>query len=107
MCIRDRFNSILREDSSLVVLIKPQFESGKIKRKNGIFNDVDLHINAINNIVLCFKDKGIYLNDICKSPIVGGDGNVEYLALFRRCKANDNIDIIRLVRESLSRWVNA
>lgn len=103
----DAFNSILCEDSSLVVLIKPQFESGKIKRKNGIFNDVDLHINAINNIILCFKNKGIYLNDICKSPIEGGGGNVEYLALFRRCKVNDNIDIISLVRESLSRWVYA
>lgn len=105
--LKDAFNILMKEDTKLIVLIKPQFESGKIKRKNGIFNDAKLHINAINNVILSFKEKGIYLNDICKSPIEGGEGNIEYLALFTRDDNHSNIDIRRLVKESLSRWTNA
>ncbi len=105
--LRDAFDILVKEDTKLIVLIKPQFESGKIKRKNGIFNDAKLHINAINNVILSFREKGIYLNDICKSPIEGGEGNIEYLALFTRDDNHSNIDIRRLVKESLSRWRNA
>lgn len=101
------FNSVVNSSSNLVVLIKPQFESGKIRRKNGIFNDINLHINAINNIISCFKEHDLYLNNICKSPIKGGEGNIEYLALFRREDIDKTFDIRNLVKESLSRWTYA
>lgn len=99
----DAFNLLTNEKSKLIVLIKPQFESGKIKRKNGIFNDAKLHINAINKVILSFQAKGLYLNYICKSPIEGGEGNIEYLALFTRKDTSLMIDINRLVKDSLSR----
>lgn len=101
--LADTFDKVMRENSDLIVLIKPQFESGKIKRKNGIFNDNNLHINAINNIILSFSKHNMYLNNICKSPIAGGKGNVEYLALFKRTASDLIFDIRKLVNESLSR----
>ncbi len=105
--LADAFNLLVNEKSKLVVLIKPQFESGKIKRKNGIFNDAKLHIDAINKVILSFHAKDLYLDDICKSPIEGGEGNIEYLALFTRKDIARNIDIKKLVKDSLSRWIYA
>lgn len=100
----ESLDAVVGDNSDLVVLIKPQFESGKIKRKNGIFNDKKLHIYAINNVVQAFLEYNLYLNDICRSPIEGGEGNIEYLTLFKRHACNKKFDIETLVKESLSRW---
>lgn len=101
--LADTFNCLVKDESKLVILIKPQFESGKIRRKNGIFNDINLHIKAINNVILSLNERGLSLQDICVSPIKGGKGNIEYLALFKR-KVNDkHFDINKLVKGALSR----
>ncbi len=70
-----------------VSLIKPQFEAGKKNiGKGGIVKDVDGKIlgEIIQKITLSAEENGLKLIKTTPSPILGGDGNTEYLALFER-----------------------
>lgn len=70
-----------------ISLIKPQFEAGKKNiGKGGIVKDKDGKIFAgiLEKITLCAEENGFTLIKTALSPILGGDGNTEYLALFER-----------------------
>lgn len=74
---------ILKDGGILVSLIKPQFEVGKSNiGKNGIVKDKKATEEAIRRVV----DNAAYFGLCCRativSPIKGGDGNTEYLAVF-------------------------
>ena len=74
----------------LICLIKPQFENAKIN-KNGIVKDKSQYKTVISNVAEEFLRYGLNLNGISVSPIKGGDGNIEYLALFK--KINKEADL--------------
>jgi len=76
---------ISHNNTDIVVLIKPQFEAGKNNvGKNGIVKDKKIHLVVLNNIKdYCFSND-IYIENITFSPIKGGDGNIEYLAHFKK-----------------------
>ena len=70
-----------------ISLIKPQFEAGKENiGKGGIVKDVDGKIKALvmEKITRIASENGLKLIKTAVSPILGGDGNTEYLALFER-----------------------
>lgn len=70
-----------------VTLIKPQFEAGRDKLgKNGIVRDRRVHAAVITSLFSAAREYGLYPEAVIPSPITGGDGNREYLALFRREK---------------------
>lgn len=74
---------LLREGGRFVALIKPQFEAGRANiGKNGIVKDRDVHIEVINKVLDCGEGIGLYCSGLTASPITGGDGNREYLAVF-------------------------
>ena len=65
-----------------IILIKPQFEAGRAcLDKHGIVRDRDAHMRVIEEICAFVSDRGWTLSDITPSPIPGGSGNREYLAL--------------------------
>lgn len=71
---------LLKEDGSMVALIKPQFEVGKSGLgKNGIVKNGKLREKAVNNIKEFVLLSGLNVIGIIESPILGGDGNTEYL----------------------------
>lgn len=78
---------ILDSGKKMITLIKPQFEAGKKHiGKGGIVRDRDGRVikeilEKIDNSALFFGFKRIGFTD---SPIQGGDGNFEYLALFEK-----------------------
>lgn len=77
--------SVLREDGVFISLIKPQFEAGRGNiGKNGIVRDKSIHADVLVRITAKAALDGLLLYDLIRSPIEGGDGNVEYLALFRK-----------------------
>lgn len=74
---------LLREDGRFVALIKPQFEAGRANiGKNGIVKNRDIHAEVINKVLDCGESLGLYCSGLIPSPILGGDGNREYLAVF-------------------------
>ena len=76
---------VLPEGGELITLIKPQFECGReAVGKGGIVKKPEHRISAIRRVFACARECGIYPQALIRSPIVGGDGNVEFLALFTR-----------------------
>ena len=77
-------SGLLEDDGIFVSLIKPQFEVGRVHTKNGIVKDKNKHIQVVLQLIEEAKANELYAEQFTKSPIKGGDGNTEYLILFRK-----------------------
>ena len=96
------------KDFDLVTLIKPQFECGqKIAAKyKGVIADKQVHKEVLSKVLSGMKELGFSLQKLTFSPITGGDGNIEYLALFshgREINSNyepSNEEIDKLIEEA-------
>ncbi len=78
-------SSVLKDDGIFISLIKPQFEVGReYIKKGGIVRDRDSHVRAVMSLFSESVLYGLYSHGLIKSPISGGDGNTEYLALFEK-----------------------
>lgn len=72
-------------DARAVILIKPQFEVGREHvGKGGIVTDEAARTAAIAGVIAFVEAQGFKLEKRQASPIAGGDGNVEEVAVFRR-----------------------
>jgi 23S rRNA (cytidine1920-2'-O)/16S rRNA (cytidine1409-2'-O)-methyltransferase len=68
-----------KKESSLVVLVKPQFEVGKGQvGKGGIVRDPAQHEAACAKVRACAEELG-FATQIMESPITGAEGNKEFL----------------------------
>jgi 23S rRNA (cytidine1920-2'-O)/16S rRNA (cytidine1409-2'-O)-methyltransferase len=72
--------------ADLVVLIKPQFEAGRAEaaKGRGVITDSEVWRRAVNGVVSALGDAGAAMMGAMVSPIKGADGNVEFLAHFRK-----------------------
>ncbi len=73
------------DDADWVLLIKPQFEAGRgAVGKGGIVRDIEVRHEAVRSVMAFFADIGLGCHGLIRSPITGANGNVEYVAWFRR-----------------------
>lgn len=78
-------SSVLKDDGVLVSLIKPQFECGRSAlSKGGIVKDKKQHLSAVKKVIEAADRAGLVCTKLTESPIKGGDGNREFLALFAK-----------------------
>ena len=76
-------SAVLAEGGRFVCLIKPQFEVGRGGlNKKGIVKNDNLRRSAVDDVVLFAEPCGFDLLGLIQSPVIGGDGNLEYLAYF-------------------------
>ena len=74
---------ILKKDGRAITLIKPQFEVGKEKiASGGIVRDEKAKKDCIEALKDAARESGFTMAGVIPSPILGGDGNEEFLALF-------------------------
>ncbi len=76
----------LNDNNYLVVLIKPQYELGKVKIKNGIVKDKKIHQKIVDEMIMFINSLNLNVLNFTKSPIAGKMGNVEYLVLISKNK---------------------
>lgn len=75
----------LASGSHFICLIKPQFEVGRAAiGKGGIVKDAKAREGALSSVVAFAEQIGFSCRGVILSPILGGDGNVEYLAHFEK-----------------------
>jgi 23S rRNA (cytidine1920-2'-O)/16S rRNA (cytidine1409-2'-O)-methyltransferase len=75
---------LLPPDGRMVILIKPQFEVGKGQvGKGGIVRDPELHRAACERVTGAVREFG-FTTEIMDSPILGAEGNKEFLLYARR-----------------------
>ena len=67
--------------ASLVLLVKPQFEAGRIEvsRGHGVITDPEIHERVRREIGDALLEVGCSVVGWTDSPITGGDGNREFL----------------------------
>ena len=76
-------SNVLAEGGKFVCLIKPQFEVGRGGlNKKGIVKNDSLRKSAVDDVVAFAKPCGFDLIGLIQSPVIGGDGNIEYLEYF-------------------------
>ena len=69
-----------RGDRRIVVLVKPQFEVGKeLVGKGGIVRDEGVHQSAVVKVRTTLGKLGATQTDVIDSPILGAEGNREFL----------------------------
>ncbi len=89
----------------MICLIKPQFECGKeiATKYSGVIKSKTVHKDVLNRVVNFFNKNNFYVQNLDFSPIKGGDGNIEYLAIFTNKKSeNFNFDISKVVNLAFS-----
>ena len=70
--------------AALVALIKPQFEVGRGRRKQGVVRDAQEQQRVCDEIAVLVTSLGWTVRGVTASPILGGEGNQEFLLGARR-----------------------
>ena len=74
----------LAANADFICLIKPQFEVGKSGLgKGGIVKSDSIRKASVDKVVSFAESLGFITEGVIESPILGGDGNTEYLAHFK------------------------
>jgi len=76
---------LMKPEGRIITLIKPQFEVGRGEvGKGGIVRESEKHQRVIREINTCAEGIGLIVNGTIESPILGAEGNKEFLALYAR-----------------------
>jgi 23S rRNA (cytidine1920-2'-O)/16S rRNA (cytidine1409-2'-O)-methyltransferase len=70
---------LLQSTATIIALIKPQYEVPRRDAKKGIVRSETARASACQEIAASVRSQGWLVRDPIPSPILGGDGNVEYL----------------------------
>ena len=72
----------LHDGARVIVLIKPQFEAGKAAvGKHGVVKEPRTHRQVLSALCDWFAENCWQVSALSYSPIVGGEGNIEFLAV--------------------------
>ncbi|HET6820569.1 MAG TPA: TlyA family RNA methyltransferase [Candidatus Limnocylindria bacterium] len=72
---------LLAPHGQVIALVKPQFEAGKAAvPRGGVIRDPDVHTGVLERFAADAAQAGFSVAGLLRSPIAGGDGNVEFLA---------------------------
>tara|TARA_Y100001970_G_scaffold286307_1_gene408141 strand:- start:1822 stop:2565 length:744 start_codon:yes stop_codon:yes gene_type:complete len=72
--------NLLKNNSKIIALIKPQFESKKGETKKGVVKDIEIHQRICLEIKKWLENKcNCNVLNIIESPIKGPKGNIEFL----------------------------
>lgn len=79
--VATRLVGVCREGGEIVVLVKPQFEVGRaeVSKGKGIVTDPALWDEACRDVAEAFRAAGADPVDLMESPLLGGEGNKEFL----------------------------
>jgi len=83
--IHPALSGVLKDGGVFISLIKPQFEAGPAAiGKKGIVKQEKDRLAAIKRVLLSAEACQLGCFALERSPITGGDGNIEFLAAFRK-----------------------
>jgi 23S rRNA (cytidine1920-2'-O)/16S rRNA (cytidine1409-2'-O)-methyltransferase len=77
--IAPAIGKLLQPRAQMVVLIKPQFEAGRRAVKKGVVRDAAVHEAVCDDVAAFLVAQGWRVGGRMPSPILGGDGNAEFL----------------------------
>jgi 23S rRNA (cytidine1920-2'-O)/16S rRNA (cytidine1409-2'-O)-methyltransferase len=76
---------LLKDNGKIIILIKPQFEVGRGEvGKGGIVRETEKHERVIAEVNESAQENNLRVVGAIDSPILGADGNKEFLALYEK-----------------------
>lgn len=72
-------NHLKNQTNEILFLLKPQFEVTKKDLKKGILKDLKKHDLVLKKMIAYINDINYQIKGFTKSPILGKDGNIEYV----------------------------
>jgi 23S rRNA (cytidine1920-2'-O)/16S rRNA (cytidine1409-2'-O)-methyltransferase len=92
--------NLATNDASFIILIKPQFEAGrKSVGKGGIVREKAVHVEVLKRLWNFFVSNG-YKAAFTYSPILGGEGNIEFFAFLTPGEEKDEPNFPEIVDEA-------
>jgi len=75
--------------TQMLLLVKPQFEAGRVEvsRGKGVITDPEIHAETIQTVQECVESLGGTVLGLVESPIKGAEGNTEFL-MFVECRTS-------------------
>ena len=72
---------VVAPGSPVIILVKPQFEAGRIEasRGRGVIRDPDIHRRTLGEVTGALAAAGADVLGVMPSPITGSAGNIEFL----------------------------
>lgn len=72
---------VARPGAGLVLLVKPQFEAGRVEvsKGRGVITDPAIHERVRTDVHNCLVSAGTVVHGWADSPLLGADGNREFL----------------------------
>lgn len=93
---------LLQPRGQVIALIKPQFEAGRAQvGKGGIVRDARVHRQVIEKIARAAMEDDWRVRGICRSPIQGADGNIEFLIHLSKDATLTNIEIEKTIDDQV------
>jgi len=86
-------SDLARPGADIVVLVKPQFEAGRVEvsRGRGVIRDPSVRRAALENVASAFASQGASIMGAMASPLLGPAGNAEFLLHARAATAPGEI----------------
>ena len=76
---------LMLSSGSIITLIKPQFEVGRGEvGSGGVVRDAKQRLRVVEEVNSAATALGLEVENVIESPIQGAEGNVEFLALYKR-----------------------
>lgn len=88
------------DEAEFVLLVKPQFEVGRSRTREGVVRDPAARADAVMNVLWAAHDLGLRTAGVLSSPIAGTHGNREVLVLLSPSRGGDPSEWSGRVRES-------
>jgi len=77
--------NLLKDNSYLLVLLKPQFEARREEvGRGGVIREPEVHARVLGRFILWITEHNLRLRGLVASPILGASGNQEFFVLLRR-----------------------
>ncbi|HTM05877.1 MAG TPA: TlyA family RNA methyltransferase [Patescibacteria group bacterium] len=85
--VMEAVERFLKNDGTLLILIKPQFEvEGHLIGRGGIVKNDEVRNTAVQKVIAGVQVYGFIFQGVMQSPLSGADGNIEFLAHFKKIK---------------------
>ena len=95
---------LLKPGSSMIALVKPQFEAGRGQvERGGVVRSPTVHRRVLLDFTAWLSSVPLSLGGLVPSPLRGPAGNVEFLALLRPPTAREQAPAEMLIEEAMKR----
>ncbi len=94
---------LLADDGRVVALVKPQFEAGRDEvPRGGVVREPAVWERVLRDLWSDAANAGLHAHRVVRSPISGGDGNVEFLSDLRTQGLGDEAAYVESIGDAIT-----